>query len=71
MTCSKRKSLLDLYIQFYLSFILDASTAINSCRSNEWECNSGDECIKSEYHCDDIPDCKDQSDEVGCGKIHI
>ena len=48
--------------------ILDASTSTNSCGSNEWKCKSGNECIKSEYHCDDIPDCKDQSDEVGCGK---
>ena len=48
--------------------ISDDSVSNHSCATNEWQCQSGDECIKTEYHCDGLADCTDVSDEVGCGK---
>ena len=49
--------------------ILEASTSNYSCEVNEWQCLSGNECVKAEYHCDGVADCKDKSDEVGCGRF--
>lgn len=37
------------------------------CFSNEFQCRDGG-CVKSEYRCDNITDCRDQSDEWNCSK---
>jgi hypothetical protein len=47
----------------------DKSISNHYCETNQWQCQSGDECIKLEYRCDEHPDCIDESDEVGCA-IH-
>ena len=36
------------------------------CKSNEFECNNGVECIKLWYKCDGNKDCSDNSDELNC-----
>lgn len=40
---------------------------VTVCFSNEFRCNDGG-CVSSDYRCDRINDCKDQSDELDCGK---
>ncbi len=35
------------------------------CLANETQCDNG-ECIPSEWFCDDISDCTDNSDELMC-----
>lgn len=43
---------------------------VSVCFSNEFQCRDGG-CVKSEYRCDNINDCKDQSDELNCGKYDL
>ncbi|XP_025416415.1 basement membrane-specific heparan sulfate proteoglycan core protein isoform X4 [Sipha flava] len=40
--------------------------AVSTCFPNEFQCRNGG-CVKSEYRCDRINDCQDQSDELDCG----
>lgn len=40
---------------------------LRPCTSLEFSCGSG-ECIAQEYRCDRRPDCRDASDEQGCGE---
>lgn len=41
--------------------------AVSACFSNEFRCRDGG-CVNSNYRCDRINDCRDQSDEWDCGK---
>lgn len=46
-----------------------ASTSISGpCSSLEFHCRSSSECIHRSWVCDGSADCKDKSDEEGCGK---
>jgi len=39
----------------------------DACTGDEWQCFTGNECVWAYKHCDGVADCKDKSDEVGCG----
>ena len=39
-----------------------------SCRLDEFKC-ANQRCIFSNWRCDGLNDCMDNSDEVGCGKF--
>ena len=41
---------------------------LTGCAEDEFTCNDG-QCIKMEERCDQVPDCRDKSDEVGCQLI--
>lgn len=40
-----------------------------ACATNEFRCDDGI-CIDETYHCDDIPDCIDKSDENECDDVN-
>ena len=40
------------------------------CNASEFTCNSG-ACIPLYYHCDDVEDCDDKSDEINCDIVSI
>ncbi|XP_078671491.1 uncharacterized protein LOC144911446 isoform X18 [Branchiostoma floridae x Branchiostoma belcheri] len=42
----------------------------SSCFVNQFECQSGDECVAITYRCDGEADCNDRSDEVGCDQCN-
>jgi hypothetical protein len=37
-----------------------------TCAPGKFRCNDGT-CIEESYHCDDVTDCRDGSDEQNCG----
>ena len=41
----------------------------HTCSANQFQCKNTSECIHIEYKCDNVTDCKDGSDEVGCCKF--
>ena len=43
------------------------SLLVNSCDSDEFQCDNGD-CKPESYQCDNYDDCGDNSDEEGCGE---
>ena len=43
------------------------NTSFTACPTDKRRCDSG-ECVYSSYWCDDIADCDDASDEIGCRK---
>ena len=43
---------------------------LTGCKDGEFTCNDG-QCIKMEERCDQVPDCRDKSDEVGCQLIDL
>jgi len=45
------------------------SSIATVCFNNEFRCHDGS-CVNIHYHCDGINDCKDQSDELDCGKYN-
>ena len=45
-------------IKYYILYL--------GCESYQFTCDNGD-CVPSDYECDDIDDCGDNSDEQGCG----
>ena len=38
------------------------------CKDDEFTCKNG-QCIPSEWRCDKVKDCQDESDEKKCGKL--
>uniref|UniRef100_A0A8C8S4U5 Basement membrane-specific heparan sulfate proteoglycan core protein n=1 Tax=Pelusios castaneus TaxID=367368 RepID=A0A8C8S4U5_9SAUR len=43
---------------------------VRPCTKVEFACSSG-ECIELEFRCDRRPDCRDMSDELGCGTVPV
>lgn len=41
------------------------------CKSTEFKCNNGYQCISKGFMCDKTTDCTDNSDEIGCVKPSI
>ena len=41
---------------------------LTGCKSDEFTCNDG-QCIEMEERCNQVPDCRDESDEKGCKVI--
>lgn len=41
------------------------STAVSTCRPDEFHCGDGS-CIHGSRQCNQVYDCKDMSDELGC-----
>ncbi|XP_025082607.1 basement membrane-specific heparan sulfate proteoglycan core protein-like isoform X8 [Pomacea canaliculata] len=37
-----------------------------ACRTDQFMCQRGDQCVPSSYQCDGEMDCQDRSDEIGC-----
>lgn len=50
----------------WLSSTVPRPSVAATCFSNEFRCRDGS-CVRSDYRCDRISDCKDQSDESDCG----
>ncbi|XP_078590850.1 uncharacterized protein LOC144870493 isoform X22 [Branchiostoma floridae x Branchiostoma japonicum] len=42
----------------------------SSCFVNQFECQSGDECVAITYRCDGEADCQDRSDEIACDQCN-
>ena len=40
-----------------------------TCKPDEFECKSRNQCIKKGFVCDNENDCDDKSDEIGCGRL--
>ena len=51
----------------FLKAELCAPKEAGPCEVNEWQCQSGDQCVPRSFHCDGQIDCTDSSDEIGCG----
>ena len=43
---------------------------LTGCKEDEFTCNDG-QCIKMKTRCDQMPDCKDTSDEMGCRILEL
>ena len=43
----------------------NATLKLTSCKAGEFTCDDG-QCVKIKERCDQVPDCKDESDEKGC-----
>ena len=41
---------------------------LTGCKEDEFTCDDG-QCVKMEERCNQVPDCKDESDEKGCQVI--
>ena len=41
---------------------------LTGCKVGEFTCDDG-QCVKMKERCDQVPDCRDESDEVGCRVI--
>ena len=41
---------------------------LTGCKEGEFTCNDG-QCIKMEERCNQVPDCRDKSEENGCQLI--
>lgn len=49
-------------------FLLATREPGAACRTDQFMCQRGDQCVPSSYQCDGEMDCQDRSDEIGCGK---
>lgn len=50
------------------SYVTPNYSEVYKCKgddSEKWQCRSG-ECIPLKWHCDEDPDCEDESDELNC-----
>ena len=52
---------------FFLLLLKAPNKPGDRCNSNEFECKSRNQCILKGFLCDGQTDCKDNSDEIGCG----
>ena len=43
---------------------------MSACSDGEFTCSNGD-CVTMEQRCDQLPHCRDKSDEEGCQNIHL
>ena len=43
-------------------------TDVNRCKSDQFQCRVGGECVLSAYVCDGHRDCDNSADEAGCGR---
>ena len=50
---------------WHLSIIELSETKNTECKESEYTCNDG-QCVQMDQRCDQIPNCKDRSDEKGC-----
>ncbi|XP_038050248.1 CUB and sushi domain-containing protein 3-like [Patiria miniata] len=56
----------------YRGFLLELSQFVAvECRMNEFACDSGHQCVENSSRCDDITDCWDFSDEIGCESCDV
>ena len=52
----------------YSGKVYTTDLKLTGCSDGEFTCNDG-QCIKMEERCNQLPDCRDKSDEVGCQLI--
>ena len=58
-------NLLAVFMWHFVSIIEQGKTKNTECKESEYTCNDG-QCVQMDQRCDQIPNCKDRSDEKGC-----
>ena len=58
ITCSKNQS----------SYTIEMK--LTGCKEHEFTCDDG-QCVSMERRCDQLPNCRDRSDEMGCLILHL
>ena len=43
---------------------------LTGCKEHEFTCDDG-QCVSMERRCDQLPNCRDRSDEMGCLILHL
>lgn len=54
------------YVLLFIIVFVIIDTPVTQCQPGEIRCNSG-ECLPPESRCNSYRDCRDGSDEEGCG----
>ena len=59
------------YLWFFFRDGSDEIDCQSLCKSNEFSCLNGRECISKKFECDGIFHCSDQSDEANCPDLNL